>query len=243
MKNWWIGVVAIIALGAIMFLSDRKVQTPSGIDFIRNDNQYAEVNNRAAVIAYPVFERVDAGGDLTEDDKAKLREALPYFEAMGTYNPTRVKTFFGAGKCFMLIGEKQKAAERFEQAVLNKRIDKDPAPLEMQATAYEAAGLLAEVTMDLAAEEIANFNSLSQANDMVGAEAAKKRSLIYYQKALESANIAVEGVPNAARYLAIRANVYLALKKEDLAKKDIIKAKGINPDDYRVKMTAKMLGV
>jgi tetratricopeptide (TPR) repeat protein len=242
MKNWLIGISAVIALGVILFLSDRKVENPSGIDLVRGPEEYVNANNKAATLAYEIFQRADTGGAITNEDKDKLREAVKYFEAMNVFDPSKVRGFFGAGKCYMLLEEKVRASERLEQAVLNKRIDKDKGKDEVELTAFESAALLSEVTLDLAAEEIANFNSLSQANDMTGAEAAKKRSQIYYDKALEFSTIAVEGVPKSARYLVDRANVYLALKKVDLAKADILKAKALNPNDPRVKMIAKMVG-
>ncbi|MEI7986321.1 MAG: hypothetical protein WCI55_11905 [Armatimonadota bacterium] len=243
MKNWWIGLAAVLALGAILFLSDRKVENPSGLELIRSPNDYANANNKAATLAYEIFQRADSDGEVTSADKDKLREAVKYFEAMNVFDPSKVRGFFGAGKCYMLLEDKVRASERLEQAVLNKRIDKDKGTSEVELTAFESAALLSEVTLDLAAEEIANFNSLSQANDMTGAEAAKKRSQIYYDKAMEFSTMAVEGVPKSARYLVDRANVYLALKKVDLAKLDITKAKTLNPDDVRVKMAAKMVGL
>ena len=60
---------------------------------------------------------------------------------------------------------------------------------------------------------------------------------------MEYSDIAVAGVPLSARYLVDRANVYLALKDEQLAKEDVAKAKVISPDDPKVKMAAKMLGL
>ena len=243
MKSWSIGVGAVLGVGAIMFLSNLKADSPSGIDFIRDDRQYAEVNNKVANLAFGIFSVVDADGAITDGDKEKLREAVKYFEAMCVYNPKRIQSYYGAGKCYMILGEKVKAAERFEQAILNKRTDNAESQAGAELTAYECAGLLSAVTLDLASEEVANYNSLSQANDMKGAEAAQKRSKIYYAKALEFANYAVKGVPMSHRYLVDRAYVNLALKNVESAKEDIAKAKVISPDDSRVKVAAKLLGL
>lgn len=243
MKNWMIAIVAVFALGMVLFLSDRKVETPSGVDLIRNPNQYSEANSKAALLAFDIFRKADNGESISEDDKAKLREAEKYFEAMRLYNPTVVQSNFGAGKCFMLIGEKERAAERFEQAVMNKDIDQDKSKPNFNLTVYESMALLSEVTLDLAVEEIANQNSLSQANDMVGAAAAKKRSDSYFAKALDYSNKAVVAVPTATRYLIGRANILLALKRDADAKKDIAQAKKLSPNDPRVKMLAKLVGI
>ncbi len=250
MKNWLIGFAAVVALGAILFLSDRKVENPSGIELIRSDAELSDTMNKALQLSGQIIQRDIAGEAVTEDDKGKLREAVKLFEALRLRYNTWVTNACYAGMCHKLLGEKQRAAECFEQAVLNKRFDplakrdlKNPDRIAMELTAYEAAAQLSEVTLDLAAEEIANYNSLSQANDMTGAEAAKKRSEIYYDKAMEFSTLAVENVPTSAKYLVDRANVYLALKKVDLAKLDIKKAKTINPNDARVKMAAKMVGL
>lgn len=243
MKNWMIAIVAVFALGTVLFLSDRKVETPSGVDLIRNPTQYAEANGKAANLAFEIFRKADSGGSITEDDKAKLREAEKYFEAMRLYNPTVVQSNFGAGKCFMLVGEKERAAERFEQAVMNRNIDPEKDKPDFNLTVYESMALLSEVTLDLAVEEIANRNSLSQANDPVGAAAAKKRSDNYFAKALDYSNQAVSAVPRATRYLVGRANILLALKRDADAKKDIARAKALDPNDLRVKMLAKLVGL
>jgi tetratricopeptide (TPR) repeat protein len=243
MKNWWIGVVAVLVLGAIMFMSDRKLENPSGRELIRNQDEYVNSNNRAFRLCYDIFQREISGGAITESDKDKVREALKDFEAMRLYNRTHVQSDFGAGMCYLILGEKEKASECFQQAIENKTKDNDANKIAMELTVYESAAQLSKVTLDLAAQEIGNFNSLSQANDKAGAEAAKQRSLNYYNKALEAANIAVTGKPDSAAYLVDRANVYLALKKDDLAKEDVAKAKVLNPQDPTVKMAAKMLGL
>lgn len=243
MKNWLIAGGAVVGLALVLFLSDRPVQTPSGIDLIRNPNQNIDANNKVALLVVDVWRRADDGGTITEEDKGKLKQGAQILEAMRTYYPPSINSNFGAGKCYMLLGEKERASERFEQAIMNKNVDKDRDIPDVKLTVFECMALLSEVTVDLAAEEIANYNSLSQASDKVGAENAKKKSQIYFDKALDYSNQAVLGVPDAPRYLIDRATVYLALKKNDLAKKDIVKAKQIAPTDRRVTMMTKLVGL
>ena len=106
MKNWLIGFAAVVALGVILFFSDRKVENPSGIDLIRSPNDYANANNKAATLAYEIFQRADSDGEVTSSDKDKLREAVKYFDAMNIFDPSKVRGFFGAGKCYMLLEDK-----------------------------------------------------------------------------------------------------------------------------------------
>ena len=243
MKNWFIAIVAVVALGAILFLSDRKEAPPSGRELIRGPEQYADANNKAAVLAFSIFKKADDGENITPEDKAKLREAASYFEAMRLYNPTIVRSDMGAGMCYMILGEKERAAERFEQAVNNKNIDPEKDKPNFNLTVYEAMERLSEVIVDLAVEEIAHQNSLSQANDPVGAEAAKKRSEIYFAKANDYSSQAVAAMPTAPRYRIGRANLLLAMKRNKEAKEEVAKAIALAPNDPQVKMLAKVVGL
>jgi tetratricopeptide (TPR) repeat protein len=243
MKNWLIAIGAVIALAAILFLSDRNGPTPSGVPLVRSPDQLVEVNNKAAMLAFGIFQNADNGLKVSDDDKAKLREALKLFEAMRLYDPTRVQSNLGAGKCYMILGEKEKAAERFEQAIVNKNVDPDHDKPNHKLTVYECMALLSEVSVDLGVEEIANYNSLSQAHDTAGAEIAKKHAEMYLGKALDYSNQAVLAVPEATRYLIGRANVLLVMKRDEDAKKDVAKAKALAPTDPRVLMMAKLVGL
>lgn len=243
MKNWIIAAVAVAVLFVVLFLSDRPAQTPSGLDIIRNNAQYVEANNKAATLALSVLQKAEAGGVLTDEDKGKLREAIKYLEAMNIYEPRHVNSYVGAGKCYLYIGEKEKAGERLGQAILNKDLDPAKDTQEVQLSVIEAMALLSQIDLDLAVEEIANANSATQANDPAGAEAAKKRSTIYMDKALEFANQTLKAAPTGFRYLVNRANIYLAKGKKDLAKADLVKAKTLAPNDPKVLQSAKLIGL
>ena len=240
-KNWMFAVAGVVGLAAVLFLSDRSVQTPSGIDLIRNGDQYLDAHNKAQRLGLTAMQKYEAGETLTEEDKNNAREALKYFEAMRLYQPLRISSNFGSGICEMILGEKEKASERFEQAVLNRAYDPEKDRSDIVPIGYEAMARLSEVSLDLAAEEIANYNSLNQANDAKGADEARKRAQVYYQKALTYANEAVSVAPTNVRYLVDRANVYLVMKREDLAKKDIAKAKALAPNDPKVKMAVSLV--
>jgi tetratricopeptide (TPR) repeat protein len=241
MKNWMIAVAVVLGLGLVLFLSDRPVKTPSGLDLIRDANQYQDAQNKASGFALTVFQKANAGEEITEDDKVKLREALKYFDAMTIFEPRHVTSYFGAGYCHMLLGEKEQAAESFEQSILNIQTDPLRDQQTIRLTVFEAMSLLSETTLDLGAQEIGNFNSLAQANDLKGAEEAKKRAQIYYDKSYKYANAAIESKPDAFRYWLARANVLLALKREEEARKDVLQAFKLAPTDPRVQMMVRML--
>lgn len=241
MKSWMIAIGVVLGLGLVLYFSDRPVKTPSGIDMIRTPVQYQDAQNKASGYALTVFQKANAGEEITEEDKTKLREALKYFDAMTMFEPRHVTNFFGAGYCHMLLGEKEKAAECFEQSILNIQTDPLRDQQTIRLTVFEAMSLLSETTLDLASQEMGNFNSLAQANDMKGAEEAKKRAQIYYDKAYKYANAAIESKPDGFRYWLARANVLLALKKEKEAKSDVLQAFKLSPTDPRVQMMVKML--
>jgi len=242
MKNWVIAGVVVTGLFAVLFLSDRPAQTPSGLSIIRTSSQYVEANNKAAALALGIFQKAETGAVITDEDKAKLREAVKYFEAMQIYEPRHIASYFGAGKCLMLIGEKEKAGEKFAQAILNRGTDPDRDAPSVQMTLIESMGLLSEVTLDLAAEELGNANSAEQANDAKGATDAKKRAGIYYEQSLKYATAAVQAAPTGYRYLVDRANVYQAMGRKAEAKADIAKALALAPNDPKVQMAAKLIG-
>ena len=243
MKNWVIAGSVVVGLGLVLFLSDRPVKTTGGIDLIRSPNQYAEANNKASQLALGPMQKDAQGQVLTAEDKANLKEATKYFDAMQAFDPRRVQPLFGAGKVYMILGEKEKAAERFQQALNNKDVDPDHDSQAVKLTIVETFGQLSEVTLDLATEEAANFNSFTQSGDKKAAEEAKNRSLIYYRKALDCANRAVEAQPLGTRYLVDRGNILLAIGNKEKAKEDFKKALTLDPNDPRVKMSAKQVGL
>lgn len=243
MKSWMIAGSVVVGLAAVLLLSDRPQTTPGGVHLIRGQGEYFDANTKAQNLSMAIFKKSMSAAPITEDDKSKLKEAAKYFEAMSLYKPDRIQTYVGWGMCLMLNGEKQKAAEKFSQAILNKQIDPDRDTDAARLTIFETNALLSEVCLDLASEEIGNYNSMSQAGDKTGAEAAKKRSEFYYNQALSNANDAVKGVPTAYRYLVDRANVLMAIGKKDLAKEDLLKAKSLAPNDPRVLMSAKLMGL
>ncbi|MBS1700553.1 MAG: hypothetical protein JST12_02750 [Armatimonadetes bacterium] len=241
MKNWLIAVGVVVGLGVVMFLSDRPIKGPGDTDILRSPNDYQNTMNQAKILALPILQKAQNGEEVSKADQDKLRQALKLFESMNNYEPRRVDTQFGAGRILMILGEKERAVEKLQQAVNDRDTDPNAKEPGVQQTVFEAEARLSELMLDLAAEEIANSNSFSQSGDKVGAEAAKKKSELYYQKALDYANAAVAAVPNSYLYLVDRGNVYLAVGKKDLAKKDFEAANALAPGDPRVKMAMKLI--
>lgn len=243
MKNWVVAVGVVVGLGAVMFFSDRAPKTPNGVDLIRSDAQYLDVYNRTATIAVPIFQKVDGGTPMNAEDEAKIRESARNFESVNIYRPQTVMGQYYLGRCWQLLGEKVKAAQCFDQAIVDFPFDPQRQNKIVELTSYDAMGLLSEICLDLSVEELANANSASQAGDAKGAQAAKDRSKIYVEKAFQNADSAVKNVPNGYRYLIDRGMVLLTMGKRDEAKQDILKAKQLAPSDPRVKMALMQIGL
>jgi tetratricopeptide (TPR) repeat protein len=242
-KNLLVAGAVIAGLATLMILSDRPVSGVDGSEIIRDGDGYVKANQEVSNIALSLFEKADSGKELSEEDRDNLRKAAVKFEAMRGYNPTQVSTNFGAGKCYMLVGDLQKAVERFEQAYYNRLIDPQKDDLGVKSTVIESECLIAECLVEMAAYAMSDSNSASQSGDSVGAKEALVRAETYRQKALQYANEAVTAQPNGVRYLAARGSAYLALKKLPEAKLDILKAHKLAPDDFRVKLLAQLVGI
>ena len=242
LKPEMIAAGLIAGLAALMIFSDKTVKTQSGANILRNVNEYQSSINKAAELATTVFQKADAGQELSEQDKSNLELAAKEFEAMKAYDPKSVTAVFGAGKCYMILGDKQRASENLEQAYLNYQIDPSKELDGVKDTAIEAAGLLSEVVFTQGNDSIADYNSASQSGDKTTAQTKQKEAQIYYKKSFDYANIAVQQKPNGFRYLLARCQVLLATGNKDQALKDFQTAKSLAPTDYKVVMFGKLLG-
>lgn len=236
-----IAVAVIAGLAAIMLLSDRTVKTQEGVDIIRTAKDYEATNNKARDLALSVFQKADDGKDITDEDKKKLEEAAKLFEAMKVYDPVSVVPCFGAGKCYLILGDLKKASERFEQSFLNFEADPSRGLSSVRETATEAAGLLSEVSFTLGNDAIASMNSAEQMKDATTTEQMRKEADRYYEKAFTYADLAVKEQPKSVKYRLAKLNVLLAVGRKEEALKEFQEAKKLDPNDPKVQMFGKML--
>lgn len=242
-NNWIVAAAIVIGLAVLMLLSDRPTKVKEGSDVIRTAQDYQKSNQKATELVLAVFEKADQGIDITSDEKKKLEDAAKEFESMRAFDPKQVAANFGAGKCYMLLGDLEKARERLEQAYLNKDIDSQKSEKAVQLTAIEAAGLLSEVLTEMGLIAATNAADSERSNDAASAEVLKKSAADYRNRALAFANVAIENEPNGVRYLAARGNAYLNLGQEELARKDITKAFQLDPTEPRVRLLASLMGI
>ena len=243
MKNWLIAGAVVIGLAVVMFLSDRPQLTPSGVELVRGWADYEAAKTKAEKFGIGPMQKYMSNEPVTDKDKEDLKQSAKYFESMCLFEPRRVQPYFGWALCLLINGEKEKASEKLHQAVLNRDSDPNKTTDAVKLTVNEALGMIAEVDLDLAAEELANFNSMSQAGDKTGADAAKDRADRFYAEALAFSSEAIKANPNNYRHLVARGNVELALGQKKEAKEDIAKAYTLAPNDPRVRTAAKMAGL
>ena len=103
-KYFWPAVTFALAGGAIV-LSGRDIKGPGGLDIIRGPDQYQEYNAKARDLTLPAFTAADRGDAPTDAQKADVRKALPYFEAMNAYAPIKVGPYFAVGKVHAILGD------------------------------------------------------------------------------------------------------------------------------------------
>lgn len=232
---------AVAALAVIMYLSDRPVETRDGVILPRTRTEYEKLNKESSDLVLEIFSRADNGQEITESDRAKLRDGAKKFEAMKAFEPRQVAALFGSGKCYLLLGEYQLAADRLAQSWENRMVDPMKDMEAVRLTAIEAAVLASEATLELAAEEVSTMNTNAASGQGPEAEESRKRALILYGRAYTLADDAVKLVPNAPRYLAARGQAALAAGKKEDAKADLTKAIQLDPNSPKVKELAKLL--
>lgn len=243
LQSWHWAVIAIVGIGAVMLLSDRPTTVEGGGEVIRNRDDYKKNSDEATLKAVPIFRKVDEGGEPTPEEVKVIRDTVKKFRTLQAYDPRQVSSFYGGGRCYMILGEKQKAAEQFEQSVMNLSIDAARDRQEVRYTAYDAMAQLASVCMDLGAEKLSEANSLAQSGDKAGSDEAIKVANTYYNKALTHSQGAVDSLPQAPKYWLIHGNVLLAVGKREQAQAAIKEAKKLDPNNKEIQMMAKMVGV
>jgi tetratricopeptide (TPR) repeat protein len=234
-------VAAVSALAVVMYLSDRPVETRDGVVLPRTRDEYEKLNKDSSELVLEIFGRADAGIEVTDADRNKLKDAIKKFEAMKAYEPRQVAALFGSGKCYMLLGENQLAADRLAQAWENRMVDPQKELEAVRLTAIEAAALASEATLELAAQEVSTMNTSAASGQRKEAEDSRKKASILYQRAFSLADDAVKLVPTAPRYLAARGQALLAVGRKDDAKADLSKALRLDANSPKVKQLAKLL--
>ncbi len=155
----------------------------------------------------------DTGKEPTAEESEKVRQSAKIFDGIIRYQPQMVQPYFSSGRCYELIGQKQTAKERYEQAIRNKSFENtDVGKIAAIESAYRLAQILTEDgenerALKLAEPALKDFATLTFADDQTAVQ---------------------NGL--AAKYNTGIAKIYLQMKKIKEAKTSIDKALTYAPD-------------
>jgi len=221
-----------VGLAAVILLSGREPSGPGGEAILRTPEDFAQTNERVKASSLEIFQRADEGEELTAADKATLVQVAKDFESMITYEPRRCGPNFGAGKAYMLLGDFEHAAERFEQCAINEAVDPAKDTSELKATVIEAKALASESLIEVAANYMTTGDK-----DLLA------RVPGIYNHAYALADEAVKAIPNSAKYLLARGQALVNLKKVEDAKSDIAVALALEPDNSKARSLGILVGL
>jgi len=210
----WPVVAVAIVVGAIIWSGAREQLGPHGEHIVRSNEEYMAVLGDAQKLSESQLVAYDAGRPLSEKDLADIRAAAQKFEELSLFAPAKMAPYFGAGRCHLLLGERQPAEDDFRQCILNMRNESNP------QTFKQVASLGAEAQYFLAQCLIMDHK---------------------YQEALDSVNLALGERPGVPQYMLVRAQAEIQLNELDLAKKDLDKVKQKDPANAPADMLLKMI--
>jgi tetratricopeptide (TPR) repeat protein len=212
MFRGWMGAAAFAAaLAAAILLSNRPVAGADGVPLINNVDHYNQVVRQTDEMVRQRFATADAGGELTDEDRAQLREAAKLFDAMNYFMPRKIGPYLGAGKSYALVGDDVTAESRLQQLLNNVPLYENNA--EGIRAAMEAKFVLSQI----------RFRQGK------------------FQEAFALADEAVKAHPDIPNYLIARANAEVELRRIDDAKNDVGQALLIDPQHTQGRRLAKLL--
>lgn len=112
---------------------------PNTSSVITSGTEYRESLVKAEKLSLEPLEKLDAGGEITAQEKQNLAEAAKLFDAMSVAQATNIAPFMGAGKIYQALGQDEVAVQRLTQGL--STVPKSPIPAVLD-TAIESHYLL-----------------------------------------------------------------------------------------------------
>jgi tetratricopeptide (TPR) repeat protein len=211
-KPQWLALGIVAGVLGVLLLSNRQPLSPEGLPVIDTLQGYSDAITEAQALTKDLFDKYDAGEEMTAEDKAKLLDAARIIDNADRYLPAAVIPYLGAGKAYQFAGVLDVAQARYEQCLANVPGHKTD-PIAVQ-TGTEAHFRLSQVQFALG----------------------------NYKLAVQEADKAVKEEPGAPRYLSGRANALVQLKRVSEAKRDVKQALNLDPNDRVALGLHKLLG-
>lgn len=181
---------------------------------IASPSEFSDTLDRVTKLSEGPLLKSDAGEELTEKEKADLAEAARLSEGMADYKPYNFATHMLAGKCYLALGQPQKAELKLREALATIPADSS-VPMLVSSRA-----------------ELQRLHSL--AFERNGA----------YEEAERAAQEAVDAFPDNPDYLAQLASAKIQIaSRESLkgAEDAIAHALEIDPENKRAKQLKTLL--
>jgi tetratricopeptide (TPR) repeat protein len=201
----------VIALAAVIWLSNRAVESPGGGSLVHDNDEYQQRLAKANEIFGEFVPPLDEGQPVTPAIEARLREDAKLYEELNVFDPTKSGPYFASGRLHLLLNEPDIAIERFKQAIDNGSKDQN-------ASNFESEKL-----------------QIAQSHMYLGACFESKQD---WQNALVETNTSLQLLaaltgPSSAASLPeahfTRARALIQMKEYDAAKSDLEEALKLNP--------------
>lgn len=99
-------------------VSPGHAEVPAG-PLINGVEGYNQTLAQASNLALVPLEKVNAGEELDEKDRAALVQAVSLYEALEKYAPDNFPLYLGGGQCYQALGRHPEAIKQFETCAFN----------------------------------------------------------------------------------------------------------------------------
>jgi tetratricopeptide (TPR) repeat protein len=120
--KWAVPIAFFVIGGGVIMLSNRPVQDPEGNLVITSVDQFNQITRDLNKLVADSFAADEAGQELTDEQRAKLREAVLLYDAQNAFRPSVVGPFLGAARCYTLLGDDASAEIHVQQLISNQNL-------------------------------------------------------------------------------------------------------------------------
>jgi tetratricopeptide (TPR) repeat protein len=205
-------LIGTAVLAGLVWLIFFNGQSRDSIPVIRTNDQYEDVLKDAQAHSEKEFARFDGGNELSSSEKDNVRHAALDFEGAIAYEPEKYTNYFGAGKCYYVLGDYNRALDRLAQCMLKQN------PIGESNDYY--------------------IQTLSEAHYLSSLILFEQHR---YDLAARDAEIAANYVPQSALYPLAQARAELQLGHEDKARHLVEQALNKDPQNPGANQLARFL--
>jgi tetratricopeptide (TPR) repeat protein len=203
-KKVFIPIAAVIAVGLVIFLSNRPVRMANGEQIIESEEQYNYALGQVAKSTPAAVGKFNVGEELETADKEIALKGAKTFDSMNAFRPDMSAGYFESGLLYYLGGDTETAEARLNQAIADKS---QPVNIK-QGTQADLDAVIADCHHMLSLIAFDHHD---------------------YKKAGEEAEKALLILKTRESYYIARAQAEVQLKMLPQAKSDVASALKLNP--------------